>query len=307
MGMARLIQFGATKLGIMALVGFLVFQGYLLIRPIPVPLDPVRAQTADRVTTQIVEALSEQANTAWSTKYVKVARLQGDHGDHIRRRIEAQLPVRTNCRLVTDSMLAELRDTLVAKMARLGVVKPATADRWRIKPVTDLGGAMALSETAGVDYVVYGVVEDFRALDKQAYAKVAIALADAATGETVLEQRFEAGDEQVFADIGPAVMVGDATRAGWRFVGWLLFVLLLPVCTGTFWTQLLERESNFTNAVSLLFLTLVSTLLAWALMGFWMPTVWSWLTLGLAFMLAANWNLVVLNVIEGNRLEHAFR
>lgn len=306
-GLTHLIQFATSKYGIMILAAFLAVQGYLLIRPLQKPLDPARAQAADRVCERIVKALSDEAQDTWSAKYVKVARLAGDHGDHIRSRIEAALPARTNCRLVTDSVLAEMRDTIMAKAARLGIVKTATADRWKIRPVTGLNDALALSKSAGVEYVVYGAVEDFRALGEQTYARVSVALADAASGETVFQQSFEDGNGDVFAAIDPDLMAGEAKRAGWRFVGWVLFVLLLPVCTGSFWVGLLERESNVTNALCLLFLTLLSTLLAWALMGFWMGTVWNWLTLALAFTAAVTWNLFVLSLLERNRVERALQ
>ena len=65
---------------------FLLAQGYLLIRPSAPPLDPVRAEAAERVAAQVAEAIGAHAGGTWSSRYVRVARFQGDPGDHLRAR-----------------------------------------------------------------------------------------------------------------------------------------------------------------------------------------------------------------------------
>lgn len=299
--LAKLVQLGASKYGIALLVLFLVVQGYLFIRPHTPELDPVRAQAADAVAADIAEALGTQADSAWSSKYVKVARLDGDQGDAIRTRIEAALQTRTNCKLVVDSVFAEVRDQVAAKLARLGAIKAATADRWKGQPIQTATDALALARRRGLDYVVYGAVEDFRVLHDQSFVKVAVRVAAAAAGSVVFERRFEEGDAAVFAGVTTDALRADTTRAGWRLVGWLLFVILLPVCSASFWKGLLERESNLVNAVCLIVLTLIDGLLAWALMGFWLETIWLWLILVFGAVTATIYNLLILNILERNR------
>lgn len=59
----------------------------------------------------------------------------------------------------------------------------------------------------------------------------------------------------------------------WRLLGWLLFLLLLPLVLSPILTRRLKRESNATNGVTLVTLTLVSAIVLWGGLafstGFW--------------------------------------
>ena len=54
----------------------------------------------------------------------------------------------------------------------------------------------------------------------------------------------------------------------WRLLGWLVFVLLLPIVGSPIITKRLKRESNVTNAITLFFLTALSAVALWFLLGF---------------------------------------
>jgi hypothetical protein len=255
------------------------------------------------VVKQVADALGALAGSGWSGKHVAVARLGGDEGDAIRSRIEAALPSRTNCKLVTDTMLQELRDGAAAKAARVGLATAATADAWKRAPVTTLEDAWKLGRDSGLDYVVFGAVEEFRVAGEETLLNLWVSVAEVASGAAIFHGRFpnDAG-----AHIGGAFSIQDVRRVGLRGVVWGLFALLLPMATWSFWTSLLDRESNLMNAVCLGFLTLVDTVLAWALMGF--PVAASSLSLvpALAFGLAGLWNFFVLNLLEHRRKERTF-
>ncbi len=306
LGLTRLLQFGTGKYGAILLALFLVLQGYLIIRPSTSPLDPARAEAADRVAADVGEALGAYANSAWSGKYVKVERLQGDQGDHLRTRIESALQSGTNCRLVTDSMLAGLRDQVAAKAARLGIVKAAAADAWKGRPVATTGAALGVAREAGLDYVVYGVVEDFRTLNGIASLRAAIEVAGKGSAVPVFRRTFKNQSGMVFAHVDIGRQPGKRGGASLRLSGWLLFVVLLPICTAPFWREQLERESNFVNFTCLGALTSVDALVTWSLMGFRLGTVWLGVVFTLAVVLAWSYNLLVLSTLERNREREAY-
>ncbi|MBN2310090.1 MAG: hypothetical protein JXR94_14040 [Candidatus Hydrogenedentes bacterium] len=302
----RLAEFATKKYSIAVPIALLALQFYLLVRPNTAPLDPARAEAADRVAARVADTLGEHAQASWSTAYVKVARLVGDHGDHLRSRIEAALPARVNCHLVTDSVIAELRDATADKAARLGVVNARAADKWKREPIGSLGRALEMARDSGLDLVVYGTVRDFRSLRDFVFLSVDIEVADARSGEPVFASTFREGDEAVFADVSSATLTVESKGLGMRIAGWALFVLLLPICSGGFWSGLLARESNATNAVCLLLLTLLGTLVAWVFMGFWLGTLWRKVALLLAFGVSGTWNLFILGVLERNRVERKY-
>ncbi len=306
MGFARLLSVRAGKYGIALLAAAVLIQGYFLIRSREPALDPARAAAADRLTNAAAESLGGNAGGAWGAKYVRVARLVGDQGDHIRSRLETALPARTHCRLVTDSVLAEFRDDVATKAAHLGAVNAATADEWKGNAVTSLDDALALGRNSGIDYVVYGEVLDFTALENKARARVNLHVADVTAGAGIFTKTFEEGYGGVLDDLlaGP-VAEGDS-HAGLLFIGWLLFVMLLPLCSASFWTNLLDRESNAVNALCLIALTILGLLCSWTFMGFAAGTAWPRMGLALAVVVAGVYNLFILNILERHRTGRKF-
>lgn len=302
-----LLRLGTSKYGVIVLVLFLIAQGYLLIQLHPTALDPVRADAADRLADEVVAAIGDHVQSGWSSRYVKVARLAGDPGDQIRRRIEKALPARTNCKLVKDSVLAQLRDEATARAGRLGVVDRAKADAWQGEAADSFEDALGIGRDKKLDYVLYGRVSDFRAQGKDAYVKLAVGVADIANAAVLFERTFERGEGKA---IGPPSQGGDRPEHGGvrlRVFGWVLFALLLPICSASFWINLLDRESSAVNAACVAALTLVDVLLAWALMGFGLGSVLSGLILLVGAALAAAYNLFILNVLERNRVNAKFQ
>jgi len=299
----RLISLATSRLALVALVGFLLIQGYLVIRPATPTLDPKRAQASERVAQQVADALGALAGSSWSGKHVAVARLGGDEGDAIRNRLEAALPSRTNSKLVTDTMLQELRDAAAAKAARIGLATAATTDRWKRAPVTTLEDALKLGRDSGLDYVVFGAADEFRVAGEKTLLNLWVSVAQVASGAAIFHGRFpnDAG-----APVDAAGSRQDVRRIGLPIVVWGLFALLLPMATWSFWTSLLDRESNLMNVLCLGFMTVVDTMLAWALMGFPMGMSSRSLVLPLAFGLAGLWNFFILNVLERRRKERRF-
>ncbi len=289
------------KYGVLILIALAAFQGYQVLRPEIPALDPQRAEAATRLAEQASIAISDHAGSDWSGRYVKVARLEGDHGDHFRGLLEASLPVRTNCTIVRDSLLSEVRDGASDSMSRLGFVKQPTTDRWRNQAVTNLSQALALAKSAKVDYVVYGKVDDFRVVDGDAQAALELHLMDTAMHEDVLIERFTEGSSAVY--YSAAHLNNDAMRyTFWKCLGWALFVILLPMVTAAFWTAVLDNESNVATFLALILLTTIDGTLGWALMDFSFATVWMKVLLGLAISAGFTWNLFVLGQLESARL-----
>jgi len=303
LGVSKLAKLATGRYGALILVGFLAIQAYLLIRPSTPPLDAPRAEVADDVARQVADALGTLARDTWAAKYVRVARFEGDQNDQVRMRIEDELPARTNCRLVKDSMLAEIRDRLAQKAGRFGLVTAVTADNLQGQPVGSLRDAVELAQRRRFDYVVYGRVEDFRVELGRAYLRVTLEVADAAARNNVFSATYESGDGTIYASAPTDILRADTRLTALRLLGWLMFVVLLPIGTGWFWKNLLDRESNFVNVLCLLFLTAIDSLLAWALMGLWLGTVWLWLILLGGIFLSGSYNFFILNVLERSREE----
>lgn len=267
------------------------------------PLDPVRTQAAEQTGTQAAEALAACIGDAWSSKYIKVGRLLGDPGDHIRDEIARALPTRTNCKIIEDTLLARGWDAAMASLARIGVVTWATADSWRGKAVWLHHDAFSLLKRVKADAVVYGKVDDFRTAGFNVQLKMHLFAVDQSSDRPIFDQRFTAGGDRVLADAVPQALDDGLNHAMLRFVGWMLFVLLLPLLTSVFWKAAFEYESNLLNLAALLFLTLADALFTWTLLGFHLDTVWYKTLLGMAALAAVTWNLFALNILEDRRSE----
>ena len=204
-----LSRFVTSKYGLVLVAAALAVQLYVLIGPNAPALDNVRAATADEVTSDVAATIGVLARDTWASAYVHVAPLVGDHGDHVRARIERALPDRVNCTLVTDTVLTDLRNGICAKTARLGLLDQRTADRGRTKPIGSLEEALEFARKKQLDYVVYGRVRDFRRVGHRASLTVDIAVADAASATRVLTSTFSEGAGVVYADVssGPSLAV----------------------------------------------------------------------------------------------------
>ncbi len=296
-GIGKLVT---SRLGLVLLAGFLVFQAWWWITPTTPPLDRARADAAAHVAEDIASTLGEAAGVQWSGRYVAVAPLAGDDTGYLRNRLEAALTARANCRVITDTVVTDLREHAVSKLARLGAVSRPTADAWKPAPVTTLSQALDRGRRTQADFVVYGYVPAFRLAETGVALAVDVAVADVAAGGTIFEQRFEYGGPLTLASGNPGA---GNVGAGWRLLGWLFFVLLLPLVTGGAWRNLLDNESLAANAAALGFLTTLDALLAWALLGFSMPTLWVKAVFGIACLAAFTWNLAVLGFYEQHRCE----
>ncbi len=303
----KLLQLCTTKAGAVIMVAVLLAQGYFLIRVGQPELDPLRAKAADNVVEKAAEAVAGSAGEGWSAKYVKVARLSADPNDELRGRLETALQARTNCSIVNDTVFSDFRNQLLSKAARLGVLSVPRADSWKSQPIAGLEEALTLARDTGADYVVFGAVEDFRKEQESAPTRLRLRVAEAATASCVFDEVFSAGTASaIFADYAGDGDGNGLTRTGLKFLGWALFVALLPMATASFWQSLLEYESNLLNALCLIFLASVATLLGWALLRFGRPTMWETVALFLGFMTAITWNLFVLNLLEQRRVSRKY-
>ncbi|MFO7976950.1 MAG: hypothetical protein R6V12_20250 [Candidatus Hydrogenedentota bacterium] len=305
--LTKLVHLCTTKVGAVIMIAALLLQGYLLIRVGPPELDPLRAKAADKVTDKAAEAVVRSLGDAWSAKYVKVARLTADHNDELRNRLETALHAHANCRIVRDTVFSDIRNQLFAKAARLGILSVPRADAYKTQPITGLNEALVLAQEADADFVIFGAVEEFRRENENAEARVRIRVAEAASAACVFDDVFSASTAaSLFADYTANEEGGGFVQTGLKFLGWLLFVMLLPMATASFWRSLLEYESNLVNALCLLFLAGVAALVGWAMFGFGVPSVWETLVLFLGFMMAITWNLFVLNVLEHRRIHQKY-
>lgn len=302
MNTIRLPQFIIRKYGLLVMAVIFLWQGYGAIRPKPTTLDPMRAEAAERLAERAAGAISGYAGSDWSDRYIKVARLQGDHGDHIRAMLESALPGRTNCRIASDSLLNGLRDGISDSVARLGVATQPWSDNWKRKPVTTLSSALRLGKSTNVDFVVYGVVSDFRIVDERARAVLEVHVASPTLGTDVFVEQVSEGEKEIHFAVSNSADAPPMHFAIWRIAGWIAFVLFFPVVTASFWIGVLDDESNISTLVAMFFLSGFETLIVWALMDFALTTSWMVLLLGFAAAAAFVWNFFILGLLEQARM-----
>ena len=302
-GLSLLSKVGTRWFATLVCTALLAGQAYRMIHANPAGLDPLRAQAADRIAERVAGVLAAEVGAEWSGKYVVVARLVGDPDDPIRSRIETELPARTNCRVLADTVRAELRDDGASKAARLGAIRQSTADAWKRPPVRSQEEAWALLRALGADVAVYGAVKDFRALDAVVRLELVVYVIDAAQDGILFQRSFIEGDDTILANVNHGTLARPIQGGGLRWGLWMLFVALLPILGAPFWTSLFDHESLVFSLACLVFVTALDGLLAWTLLGFDLAGAWMKVLFLLILLVCTVWNLFVLGRIERHRID----
>lgn len=306
LGFGALIRSGVAKLVSLGVVSVAAYSGYQAYQTEPGQLDGERLKAAAKMAERTTAALAE-LDLNWTGKYVAVGKLSGSGGDYFREHLEKAVGDVTNATVVTDSFIRRVSDAAMDSAEQLNLIDAATADAWKANPVDSLDAALRAGESAGLDYVVYGRVEDLRALPEDTYCRLHVGIADIAAGGALWAHTFEDG-RVVPAGGGPPAVTSPVAgvKWWWRMAGWLVVVLAIPVLTSGLWMGVLDRESNALNAVCLVALTALAGVLAWSLMGFSAGSFVRKFFIVTGVLFAMLYNFLVLNALERTRFERKY-
>jgi len=260
------------RLGI-ALLGLVVFwQGWMLIRPKPFPLDPRREAMATTAAENLAESMPQPP---LRRPTLVVTPFQGDATGKVTEAVRKAVDR-------VGRYAVQPTTTMQNVMRELGLAEQSLSPE-SIASV-DLGNL-------GTDYLLAGRVGVLSATTDKDEAVLEALLVPAGSpsdtvrlcGEAVLDRSVTGIQRAIQSHPWPA-----------RLASWLALLLLLPLVLVPLVRRGLARESNAANLGMLLGLTLVTGLAAYAMLGFRLETVHSVISLvgGVGLALTYNWFLL---------------
>ena len=247
-----------SRVGAIALVGYIAWLGWQNLGPRKPEIGPVRQELADRVIPNIVEDIR---TSRMNIRQAALLHVSNDPTDYFTNTLRS---------VIEQRGVLDLRDCTVMEKARnlLNLRHPSCA-------ATE--AAVAEGRELDAQGVLYGAIHAFESYPGGSKIDVEVHLVDVSTGQTIFTKRYsrEAPTSAV------AVAVAGATQSfPWfqRLFGWLIAVLLLPVFTIAFIRTMVRRGTNKTNAFVLGVYTLADALLAWLLVG---AALSCWLAVGM--------------------------
>jgi hypothetical protein len=272
----RLVNSVITKIGTLALVGYMAWSGWANLRPEKPQIGTVRKDLADRVISTIVEDIRSSRG---ELRQAALLHFGNDPTDYFTNGLR---------RAIEQTGILDLRDRTISEKVRnlLNLRHPS--------PQPSPEAVVKYGEHVDVGGVLYGAVHTFESYPSGTKIDVEVDLADIATGRNVFSKRY-----QVETSPGSSILatVQEKARAfPWfqRLFGWLLAVLLLPVFTVNFTRTMLRRRSNEANAFVLAIYTLADALLAWLLVGAALNSWWTVAAFILAIAAAFAYNVRVM-------------
>ncbi len=266
--MIRWPLFIISRLGTIAVIGYIAWTAWAHLGPSKPEVGPVRQELAKAVMPAIINDLRASLE---DIRHVALLHFDNDPTDHFTQSLRGTLE---------RSGIIDLRDRTVLDKTRdlLNLRHPA---------YPDLDSALARGRNLNVQGVIFGTIHAFESLPGSAKIHVEVTLAGVHSGREVFSK--------TYTNTGPVsistVQFQEATRTfPWlqRLLGWSLFTLLLPVFSFTFIRTMMRKECNRTNSLVLVAYTLPGVLLGWLLFSgvltYWLPVLAFVAAIGLAIL-----------------------
>lgn len=263
-------------LGVAALAGYLLLQGWFYIGPTKPEVGMLRKQTANEMVPLIVEDLRKAKAPVGSVVLLHLANDPSDYvSDHLRSALEQSG--------VFDVRQERLWDRL------------RKALHLRVQGPTEPGQAQRQAGGSGAQGVLFGKINSFESYPGGARLDLDLTLAKVGSGDTVFTRHYnnETKPGAPGATAAAAVAALDppapVQRMAWarRLFIWAAIVLLLPVLTISFIRTMVRKGSNRSNAFTLGIYLAVNVLMALVMLevGFssWFSAALFLLLAGLAF------------------------
>jgi len=247
------------------------WQLYDKFRPRPLELDQPRQEIASKA----CWAITKQLPSVDIPRKLLVPRLRGDHTGFVTDTLRETVGRSAKFDILSPSLLVRV-------LAELGVEE---------KEPYDLDSAMKIARKTEADYLLDGQIDSFSYDDKQGSIAMSITLYRVSDQTPVAPtMQINLPDETSKTSLSLGKWVGGV-------LAWMLGIFFLPLVFYAPVKKALASESNGIIFLALLALTLVDTLLAWAISGL----TFGWIMLVLALLISAGANYGILTWIDNNR------
>ncbi len=260
-------------------LGF-AFEGYRVLGPDGNDVGYMRHRLADSVCTEAAKDLPQRQGL----QSLAVLDLAGDSTGVVSAALRSRIEALGTYRLLDESFFRKL-------MKQLG----------KNAPVVRLEDAVDAARKIGVDAVVFGELPQFSATADGAELRLELRMAERDSGKAIFARAYgrTIGGSRITGAYWRA-RLADSSR-GRRIFIWALFTLLLPLITVPLIRRLTSTDSNLTNMGMLLGYTLIDTLFAFFLTGFWIPTLWTAAILLIALGASGYYNYSIMSFVEEMR------
>jgi hypothetical protein len=263
-------------IGVLGLAG--TFEGYNLFKPPEDSLGFMRRKVAEQVCSKAVGDLPAKPGV----RNVAVAAIQGDETGFVTAQLRDRIGASGKYEVIEQSFFQKLLREFGREEA----------------PVLTLADAVALGRKLGVDAVIFGTIPEYALKEQGATVRLELRMAERESGNAIFAKSY-------MENLGGGLASPSHWRArmadsskGRRIFVWVCFALLLPLITAPLIRRIAAEESNAFNLAMLVAYTLVDILIAFALTGFWIPTLWTAGILLLALAASAYYNYRIATVIE---------
>jgi hypothetical protein len=248
---------------------FVCWQFYIFFRESPRSFTHAETRAAQRVAAMIVAEL--QHKVEGPTRF-GVAHFSGDHYEVVTDSVRAGLSVQPAWSIEEGSIIVRFLEDIARAIGRATSVEEIIQAGQKVELDIIVAGRLVRAETVNDT----GIVE------------VETHIYDVRSGEWLVRSSFT-GTWEVGAAERATHRISEV-RPFWRFVGWLLFVLMLPWATAFATHYALERRSNIASFTVITGYTVVGMAVALLLIGFSLTGGLSWLSFLIAFLFTAGYN-----------------
>ncbi|MBP8132311.1 MAG: hypothetical protein KA184_22245 [Candidatus Hydrogenedentes bacterium] len=259
----------ASRAGTLLLAFFLGSQAWDALGPETPGVSPMRVEVADSVMPDIVRDLRDARDGIGTVALLPLA---GDPSGYLTNQFRL---------VIAPSGVLDLRDRTLGEKVRgaLGL---------RLAGVADAAAAREAGAALGVEGVLFGQVRAFESFDGDAALDLDLRLLDVASGALLLDRRYTKETSPGILSAGRVQEEMAKINAPRRFLAWLVIVLLLPVFTIGFIRAMVRKDTNRSNAATLVIYSAADALLAYLLLGAALSN-WVAVLLFLAAVAAAAW------------------
>jgi hypothetical protein len=264
-------------------IAIAVWQGYLILKPRPLPPDELQRELIDDLVWDITEQLPNELDDIESIAILPFGGVE--QGPFVSEALTKSMRRAGDFKVRDQSLVDRI-------MRELGIEQA---------PVADLNEALRAGHAMGVDAVVFGTLERFKRKKDFASARLELMVADVNADRNVYAESFKRRQDVI--SLNPADFLDNIRRSPFlnRTIVWLLFTLLFPAVLFPFINRLLALESNLVNFLTVLILSLTSFCFAYFLMGFSASGFFEWVFLLVALGLSFVYNYFICSKLEDLR------
>lgn len=250
--------FVATRLGSVAVVGYLLWLGWVHLGPEKPEVGPLRARVAEQVIANVVLDI-EQGRGA--VRNVALLHFKNDNTDYVTSTLRSSL---------TKAGLLNLRDrTFTERLVDLLNLQH--------RGYGDLDASVRRGQRLNAEAVLFGTVDHFEVRSGVAFMSLHVILASVPGQEVLLERRYDQQSSFFTGAVGHLESGVESVPWFHRVALWLVFIAVLPIATigqlRATATALDNRRTLLTLIAYVIAAIVAGLLLAGFLLGTWIGTI----------------------------------